>query len=582
MQMLTQSVLYKPLKINPMYSTLRRFSLCVMVFCIAHVLSAQNTSALSTLPLIDSGKGSPTDAKDLSDQPEFERIKSIYDKLVFARGDFRYPVPRLQYTDDSSYVASIDYAANVINFEQSAFEVCEKYGDVAIAFLLAHELTHYYEKHAWKRGFAQENIDLNIGRDLKEIQDGVAFETEADYLGGFLAYSAGFGLFTQGGEIIKELYEKYELPNILESYPELNERILLTERSAKKMKILVDVFDMANFNFAVGQYDLAYQYYQYILGIYQSREIYNNIGMVKLMEAMEEIGKKNVKYLYPTELELTFSGSKGISDKSKEMLRVAVRHFESATNLDPSYAPAYLNKAIAYTLADDVEKANFYLKHEAMPAANAKPEEYAKTIQDLTILKAIILDKESELLKGEDNELATAKKNEAIALLTTEKEKGSDNASFNLDRVNGLEFPQDVFSDSPWMDEEKIGTRDIMSYLERPQLSNFRIPLNDTTTFFLIKSDKISKIGHTLIEHSDSKERFGFHQTIDKFDGTLSTGIKIGSSKSEVINKHKHPSNVVGSVNGEMLVYPSIIFIMDMEGKVSKMITYARSSIDNE
>lgn len=572
----------KPLKINPMYTTLRRIILCALVFINVTFLAAQNTSTLSTLPLIDSGKGSPVDAQDLSDQPEFAQIKAIYDKLVFARGDFRYPVPRLQYTDDSSYVASIDYQENIVRFEKNAYEVCKKYGDVAIAFLLAHELTHYYEKHAWKRGFAQENVDLQIGKDLKKIQDGVAFETEADYLGGFLAYSAGFGLFTQGDEIIKELYEKYELPDTLESYPELNERIQLTKRSAKKMKVLIDVFDMANFNFAVGQYDLAYQYYQYILGIYQSREIYNNIGMVRLMEAMEEIGKKNVKYLYPTELELTFSGSKGISNKSKEMLRVAIRHFESANNLDPSYAPAYLNKAIACTIAGDLEKANFYIKHEALPAANAKPEEYAKTIQDLNILKAIILDKESELLKDENAELAATKKTEAIALLTAEKEKGSDNASFNLDRVNGLEFPQDVFTDTPWMDEEKIGTRDIMSYLERPQLSNFRIALNDTTTFFLIKSDRISKIGHTLIEHSDSKERFGFHQTLDSFDGELSTGIKKGSSKADVIAKHKEPSNIVGSVNGEMLVYPSIIFIMDMEGKVSKMITYARSSVDNE
>ena len=565
-----------------MYTILHRLGLCVMVLLTVHLLCAQNTSTLSTLPLIDSGKGNPGEAKDLSDQPEFPRIKAVYDRLVFARGDFRFPVPRLQYTDDDGYVASIDYESNTINFEQGAYQVCEKYGDVALAFLLAHELTHYYEKHAWKRGFAQENIDLDIGRNLKKIQDGVAFETEADYLGGFLAYSAGYGLFTQGDEIIRDLYKKYELPDVLESYPELNERILLTKRSAKKMKILVDVFDMANFNFAVGQYDLAYQYYQYILGIYQSREIYNNIGMVKLMEAMDEIGKKNIKYLYPTELELTFSGSKGISDKSKEMLRVAIRHFESATNLDPKYAPAYLNKTIAYALADDLEKANFYLKHEAYPAANADIETYSKTLQDLNILKGILLDKESESIKDENPTVASEKKNEAIALLTTEKNKGSGTAAFNLDRVNGIEYPQDIFSDTPWMDEEKIGTRDIMSYLEKPQLSNFRIPLNDTTTFFLIKSDKISKIGHTLIEHTDSKERFGFHQTNEKFDGELSTGVKKGSTKADVIAKHKQPSNIVGSVNGEMLVYPSIIFIMGIDGKVNKMITYARSSKANE
>ncbi|MBK9643250.1 MAG: hypothetical protein IPO72_18700 [Saprospiraceae bacterium] len=171
------------------------------------------------------------------------------------------------------------------SWRKKAYDACLPYGDAAIAFLLGHELTHYYEKHAWRSGFAGNNNDLKASRSLKvDNNDMVSNEIEADYLGGFLAYSAGFGLFDKGGEIIKSVYKDYKMKDDIDGYPSLQDRVELSKRSASKLESLIDAFEMANMLNATGKFEEAKYYYKYILMHYQSREIYNNVGAANLYE----------------------------------------------------------------------------------------------------------------------------------------------------------------------------------------------------------------------------------------------------------------------------------------------------------
>ncbi|MBK6949034.1 MAG: hypothetical protein IPH16_14130 [Haliscomenobacter sp.] len=174
----------------------------MLVLCAAH---AQERS-FGTLPLAQKTKTSSLSGGRLADSSGYRKALNVYNKLVQARGDFRFPVPAFLMTREENRVAGINYDQLEIVLEEKAYKVCATYGaqsDAAMAFLLGHELTHYYEKHAWRRGFAADYRDLPIGLKLDSLLDGAANETEADYLGGFLAYSAGYGLFDKGADLMQ-------------------------------------------------------------------------------------------------------------------------------------------------------------------------------------------------------------------------------------------------------------------------------------------------------------------------------------------------------------------------------------------
>ena len=559
-----------------------RFSSLIIILSFlasSQILIAQNDTIsgdepiLSTLPLIDTGEPITHDSLDLTNSEEFPRIKKIYEDLVAARGDFRYPVPKFRYRDVDSYVASIDYTDNTITLEKKAYEVCAAMGDTtirdaAVAFLLGHELTHFYEKHAWRRGFAQSNADIQIGQRLQEIQDGVAYETEADYLGGFLAYSAGYGAFDKGGEIIDSLYSRYDLGDTLKNYPTRQNRVILSKRSYKKLKKFVQVFEMSNYNLAVGQYESAQLLYEYILRYYQSRELYNNLGMVKVLDVMQGMNDKKLKYKYPTEIDLSISGDRGgtgIPAEDSISLLQAVRHFNAATNLDPTYAPAYLNKSICYSIIGELAKARFYLEHETIPIAQANIEEFKKTLEDAKILDAILLHKENE----------TENKDKALAILRSISKDTTDVAGLNIKCINNDPLPDSDDSFKNWLGQDNIGSTNIEKFLAEPQIGNFLIQLNDTITFFQIKPDRSSKISFIQKEKNagDETHYYGFQVTADNYTGKTKTNISIGDSREKVLSIHETPKNIVGSVRGELIIYPSVIFVIK-DGKVTKWVTY--------
>ncbi|MBK6544961.1 MAG: hypothetical protein IPG12_06785 [Saprospiraceae bacterium] len=77
-------------------------------------------STLSTLPIVQTEQNVPTSSTNNIRNEDFERILKIYNKLVNARGDFRYPVPKLFLRKEVSRVASIDYNKLEIVIEEKS------------------------------------------------------------------------------------------------------------------------------------------------------------------------------------------------------------------------------------------------------------------------------------------------------------------------------------------------------------------------------------------------------------------------------------------------------------------------------
>ena len=424
----------------------------ILTFLVLSFFSYCQNRSFGTLPLIKTDSIIQSSEENLNHTDDYKHILNIYEKLVNARGDYRYIVPKLFLKDEVANVAYIDYNANEITFELTAYNVAKKHGDKAIAFLLGHELSHYYEKHAWKNAFAKSNADLKLGRDLSELQDKVAYETEADYLGGFLAYTAGFGFYQDIGKIIEDLYKAYNFDPELNGYPSLSDRKELSNRSAKKIESLIDVFDAANLLMAIGKDDAAYKYYEYILKEFQSRELYNNIGVLATRNAMALMDKDSLKFIYVSALDINFQGSKDVSipvnEQIEEGLNQAILHFNAAINLDVNYAPAYLNKANVYALKKEYSKALFYLNEEAIPCAKKDAVKYAKTLTDAMVLQGIIAAKTGKV------ELAAEKFSEAKSL-------GNKLGDTNLDILrNEAKILQTRFEQQDFF-TEKIGAHSL-------------------------------------------------------------------------------------------------------------------------
>jgi tetratricopeptide (TPR) repeat protein len=498
------------------------------------------------------------------DSVQYRRVLNIYNRLVAARGDFRYPVPTFKLSTEEEHCAFMDYKLLEIQLEVKALEVCNSFGadaETAIAFLLAHELTHYYEKHGWRNSFAEDFKDLKVTSTLlNNVANKAANETEADYLGGFLTYSAGYGLFDKGSKVIQSLYNAYGLKELIPGYPSLTDRQKLSQGTAEKIKSLVDVFEMANLLTAIGNYPEAYEYYRYILAEYQSREIYNNLGVTALMDAMQRFKADELKYRYPIELDLESSGNKGQDDQNLRtiLLQKAILQFDAAISLDPDYAPAYLNKAIAFALLGDPVRARFYADVEARQAAKAK--EYAKTLVDIDVLLGIL-----EANAGNDGKAKTLFKSAADAGsdLAKDNQKILQKKSLDVSATPTVEIAQIEKIDGQSLNE-------IFKNISNERLR--RIDISPEYKFYLRPNlGKSSK----LYINDQKNQRIFIHLTLPGYTDKTATDIGVGDNRDAIIKKFgSTPKRTLETPNGQIMVYDKQLFILNKEGKLERWANY--------
>jgi tetratricopeptide (TPR) repeat protein len=538
--------------------------------------SAQERS-FGTLPLIQKPGATRPGVTKIEDTPEYKRALAVYERLVQARGDFRYPVPTFVLSAAEEQVAYVRYDQLEIGLEKKAYDVCASYGEdaeAAIAFLLGHELTHYYEKHAWRRGFVADHKDLKIGIKLDSIADGVANETEADYLGGFLAYSAGFGLFDKGDDVIAKLYKAYGLDRLTPKeqaemdkiYPSLADRQTLSKRSAEKLSRLVEVFDMANLLTAIGKYAEAVDYYQYILMEYQSRETYNNLGVTIVLDALKLFNENELKFRYPLELDLESSATKGdgmVSARTR-LLQQAVLHFDAAISLDPNYAPAYLNKACAFALMGDYTRARFYAGIEAREAV--QKGNYPKTGTDIDILLGII-----DFYEGQEQK-ATAAFQKAVTA------DSSPIAAYNLKKLRNDEIATErtaLGGRLERIDGKTFMEMDNFDLDELPTDPRHTVAVGGKVNFY--QNPLYGDNSRLFINHTRRpSHKTVLHMTGPGYTGKTSERIGLGATRQEIVEKYGEPKRTVETPRGQIMVYESrrIIFILGAGGKLERWVIF--------
>ncbi|MFT5647622.1 MAG: hypothetical protein ACI976_002314, partial [Aureispira sp.] len=84
----------------------------------------------------------------------YKHCNKIYQQLKKAIGDQRTTLPKLLILNREKRVAAYREMDNSIIIEKKAYDICQSMGvqaESALAFLIGHELTHFYQQTDWKR-----------------------------------------------------------------------------------------------------------------------------------------------------------------------------------------------------------------------------------------------------------------------------------------------------------------------------------------------------------------------------------------------------------------------------------------------
>lgn len=297
----------------------------------------------------------------------FDRLISVYGSAktkpefkIVKKG--KVPIPPAKY---------VTKGLPTIQIDEAFYKICQTFGKDslnALAIVLSHELTHHFNDHTFCRdyGFANLNtVKPNLKKTIGSASSNARKdkETEADIKGFFFAAAAGFEPHGLQEKLITKIYKVYNLENIQENYPSLQERIDLAQSADKKASELFNDFKNGLVALENKQYDVAIKCFESANGKIPFRENLNNIGVAKARKALLLKVKTREEYeypdrfLYPLEIEnksrLAQETTRSNNDRAQQMTELllsAQKDFQEAIRLDPKFTKGYINLACVYEL----------------------------------------------------------------------------------------------------------------------------------------------------------------------------------------------------------------------------------------
>lgn len=502
---------------------------------------------------------------------KYEVARGVYDQLIDTQANFGQQIPDFVMNDGTNLIAWMDPHKVEIGIEEKAYDICVSFGPDslnALAALLAHEIIHYAEKHDWVRQFAQQNDALQTSDSLRLQADQLEQETQADHLGGLLAFTAGFDTGEMNARFLKRAYEAYGYKDKLAGYPPLSDRIAMAQNTRERLRRLQGVWQTANLLSIIEEYELAKTFYQFILRDYKSYEVFNNAGVNAALAAMQLFEPEEWPYAMPFEMDgesrldqLKIRLPEEKSRQRKRLLAEAARHFQSAGQISKGYVPAFVNQACILMLQGDWEEA----EDLAMKAQRkSKRQKNAKMQADAQIVLGIMSAMQD-------------RKEEAVEWFEAAAEGNPDLAEINLAAVKSIKKKSNL-PDFKVMGEERIEDLSFEDYLYDLTVDD-QIELGGGQ-FLGIKRMPHSELFFQVAETNEGREYVLFHRTSSSYEGKSFRGLTLGTTLDNITKRYGEPSNHIQMVKGSVVHYVAqrLFFELDEQGRLTHWVSYVKGT----
>lgn len=344
-----------------------------------------------------------------------KRVKEIFNDLIEGIGNNSIYPPTLEFSDEERSVATMgDYTITVERKVINLFCGQDNFDD-KMAYILGHELAHHYLSHSWMANTGlgySSSIGNYIGenspmysKDQRKLS-----ESQADLYAGFYGMISGYNTLANAKQTLESVYKAYKLPKVISGYPSYDERIEIIDSKIDNANDLALVFEMGNILLLNKNYELSKYCYEFILKQFNSREIYNNLGLSYLLYGVSISDESINSLLFPISLDQTTRAkvsatrSGSLTDNPTQMFEVALKQFIKAQSLDSKYQPAKQNLIVAEFLL----LGNYKLRVDFI---KSRSELDSKLITDLEVINMIIEEKSLKKIKK------AAKKGSAISEL---------------------------------------------------------------------------------------------------------------------------------------------------------------------
>ena len=244
-----------------------------------------------------------------------KQVRLVFNQIISVYGSAK-PAPELKvdkFTLPASYIAN---PKPMIKVDLALYKLCQSFGKDslnALAVVLSHELTHYYNDHTFCSDYAFANFKSNAALKSKIGQSSynarIEKESEADIKGFFYTAAAGFQQHGLQGLLIGKVYAAYKLADIQKGYPSKQERIVIAQNAEKTATQLYEHFKNGLTALENKQYDPAIELFNKANSQVPFRENWNNIGVAYARKALAlKVGSKAEienpnRFLYPLEVE---------------------------------------------------------------------------------------------------------------------------------------------------------------------------------------------------------------------------------------------------------------------------------------
>lgn len=329
-------------------------------------------------------------------QVKWKSVERVYLDLVKAIGDGSKIAPPIESSRTESRVAYYSPSRQTIFIEDKFLTVCATFGADslnALAFILGHELAHFYRNHGWVTTNGIGYVDAatqETWKDLKnEGESRAKDESEADIFSGFYALIAGYNAMPIAAKTLRTLYDAYGIPDSIPGYPTLKQRVGIADNSMEKSRSLYVLFNVGIYCLSTEKYEVAAKIYTNIYNQdYAGAEILNNLAVAEILQGYQ-LSAEMPQYYYPilisTETALDPNSRGGEGDA---YFRKGIEYLKDALKKDAENLSAYINLASAYAMLNEFVDAEYYLAK-----ADAKDKENASVI----CLKGIIAAKNGDL-----------------------------------------------------------------------------------------------------------------------------------------------------------------------------------------